>query len=301
MQSKMMPTEIRIAIAGLDLPREISAGLLNVMEEEGPGIPWSRKIKLLKLVCLLRSNACTSLGAVHKRELFGNLLDLLKQGQEEWAVKICCLVHAEKPRPRKGLPAFPEDMVDLLVKLVNTEKSERVREILWALLLRRDMRLENLAGAEDVISGLSENNPVTRNRVARFLFDHFSPDHVLEIVLEHALNEGRRIPGVALKRYADLLAGKEALDHKKALLSDVLDACEFKDDEMDRVWSDYLKGLSRFDLIRAERLCRSGARWLSGLKRKSRQMAFAFDEGTIIPSPHRGFAERISAIVGCRH
>jgi hypothetical protein len=158
------------------------------------------------------------------------------------------------------------------------------------------MRLETLAGAEDVISGLSENNPVIRNRVARFLFDHFSPDHVLDIVLRNALNDGRRIPGVALKRYADLLAGKEALDHKKELLSDVLDACEFKDDEMDRVWSDYLKGLSRFDLIRAERLCRSGARWLSELKRKSRQMAFAFDEGTIIPSPLRGFAERISAI-----
>ena len=292
----MMPTEIRKAVAGLDLSREISLALLKVTEEEGLGIPWPRKIKLLKLVCLLRSNACTALSGVRKRELFGNLLDLLKQGQEEWAVRICRLAHGGRPQPKKGLPAFPEEMVDLLVKLVNTEKSERVREILWALLLRRSMRLETIAGAEDVISGLSENNPVLRNRVARFLFDHFSPDHVLEVVLRNALNDGRRIPGVALKRYADLLAVKEAVDHKKALLVDVLGACEFKDEEIDRVWSDYLKGLNRFDLIRAACPCNSGASWLSELKRKSRQMAFAFDEGAITPSPHRGFAERISAI-----
>jgi hypothetical protein len=292
----MMPLEIQEVLAGVQLPRESSLLLRRVIEEEGLSIPLLRKLKVVKLVCLLKTNACMALSAVHKRELFGNLLDLLKQGQEEWTGRVFWIVNGGRLPPKREPRILPEEPVRVLVKLANKEKSEGVREILWALLLGRGVRLETFAGAEDVISGLSENDPVIRNRVARFLFDHFRPDHVLEVVSKHASSDQREIPGVALERYADLLAGKEALEHKRLLLSDILSSCEFNDEEIDRVWSDYLKRLNRFDLIRATSPCDSGAKWLNELKRKSRQMAFAFDHRKTA-SPYRGsFSERISLL-----
>jgi hypothetical protein len=296
----MIPLEFRKALAGVDLHRETFLRLLSLLEEEGESIPLRRRMKLVKLVCRLKSHACMALTAVDKRELFGNLLDLVKQGQEEWTGRVCWLVHGGRLPPKRGPHVLPEEMVGVLVKLVNTERSERVREILWTLLLRRGIRLETFVGTTDVISGLSENNPVIRNKMARFLFDHFRPDQVLEAALQHSLIGQRKIPGVALNRYAGLLTGKEALEHKKLLLAEILDSCEIEDEEIDRVWSDYLRRLNRFDLIRATSPCNSGAKWLSELKRKSRQMAFAFNDQAIIPSSHEGFRERICAMMNCR-
>jgi len=58
------------------------------------------------------------------------------------------------------------------------------------------MGLATFAKISDVTAGLCEKDPITRNNVIRFLFDHFTPDEVLDSLFQYSVASGKRVPGV---------------------------------------------------------------------------------------------------------
>ena len=82
--------------------------------------------------------------------------------------------------------------------------------------------MATFAKITDVTAGLWEKDPITRNNVIRFLFDHFTPCEVLDSLFQYSVASGKRVPGVTFKRYVSLLKDREDLQQKKCILNTLL-------------------------------------------------------------------------------
>jgi hypothetical protein len=255
-------------------------------------------LRLIWLLDSLRAGETSALILFRKTELLENLLRLIRQGHKEWVGRICYILCEGNLPPQPASSLLPEGMLRGLLKWVNAEKAEKVREILWAILLRKEIGLATFAKIADVAAGLCEKDPITRNNVIRFLCDHFTPEQVVDSLFQYSMASGKRAPGAALKRYVSLLRDREGQRrHKKYLLEKILSSAELDDTEIDEIFSDYLNSLHRFDLIRLLSSSGGGPPRIEDLKRKGTQMAFAFDDRMAVPSSHEGFRQRISAVM----
>jgi hypothetical protein len=293
---EVLHPELRRVMSALPLAQESRNLLFATMMVEKGKSPYSA-LRLIWLLDNLRERTIPSLILLQKTEWLENLLTLIRQGQKEWVRRVCYIVYeGNLPRENHAAP-FPEGMIRDLLKWVNAEKAEKVREILWAILLRKEIGLASFAETDDVASGLCEKDPITRNNVIRFLFDHFSPEMVLDSLFQYSMASGKKVPGVVFKRYVGLLKDQGDLPEKKSILERILSSAKLDDREMDQIFSDYINSLNRFDLIRLLSLSEGCQPRFADLKRKRRQMAFAFDEGRIVPSSHEGFRARITAMM----
>ena len=184
-----------------------------------------------------------------------------------------------------------------LIKWVNVEKAQKVREILWAILLRKEMELAAIAKITDVTAALCEKDPITRNNVIRFLYDHFTPDEVLESLFQYSVASGKRVPGVVFKRYVSLLKDRVDLQQKKYILERILSSAKLDDKEIDLLFSDYMNSLNRFDLIRLLSSSDRSSPRIADLKRAGMQMGFFFKYQRTVSSHHGSLCERISLVM----
>jgi hypothetical protein len=254
-------------------------------------------LRLIWVLIGLRAGATQGLILLQKTELLENLLNLMRQGQKDWVSKVCYILY-EGNLPLGNASSFlPEGMISQLLRWVNAENAEKVREILWAILLRKEIGLAAFAKIVDVAAGFIEKDPITRNNVIRFLFDHFSPDEVVESVFQYSMASGKRIPGVAFRRYVSLLNDQEGLQEKKYILEKILSSAKLDDKEINQILSDYMNSLNRFDLIRLLSSSDSSPPRIAELKRKGKQMNFFLNLHKTNSPHHDGFRERISKLL----
>ncbi len=288
-------TELRKAIGELDLAPE-SRGLLIEATAEKENSPHDA-LKIIWLVNWLRARSTPDLILLQKTDLLENLLNRIRQGHKEWVRRVCYILYEGNFPPENTSSLLPEGMIRDLLKRVNGERTEKVREILWAVLLRKDIGLAAFAKIADVAAGLFEKEPITRNNVVRFLFDHFNPEQVVESVFQYSTASGKRVPGVAFRRYAGLLKDRKDLPQKKYVLERVLSSANPKDRELDHIFSDYMNSLNRFDLIRLLSSTAGNTVPLADLKPKRKQMDFLFDLRKTASTYHDHFRERVSKLV----
>ena len=288
--------ELRRVMSALPLAQESRDVLFATMMVE-KGRPPYRALRLLWLLDSIRERAIPALILLQKIEWLGNLLTLMRQGHNDWVRKACYILYEGTLPQENSAAAFPKGMVQDLLKWANAEKAEKVREILWAVLLRKEVGLASFAKTADVAAGLCEKDPITRNNVIRFLFEHFTPEQVLDSLLQYSMATGKRIPGVVFRRYVCLLKNRGDLPEKKSILEKMLCTAMLDEREMDQIFSEYINSLNRFDLIRLVSFRDGCQPRIAEFRRKRRQMTFAFDEGKIVPSFHEGFRERISAMM----
>jgi|GEM_PF-1749115 len=289
-------SELRKVLCEEDLLQNSLGLLRTVVTDEGKTVPACRVMKLLRLASNLKSRGLTNLSAIEKKELLGNLVFLFEHGHEKWVGRVCHVLYTAKLPPKGSAPLFPGEMIKALLTAVKREKGEGVREILWSLLFKKSLRLEALVNPKDTIPGLWENNAIVRNNVVRFLFNHYTPDQVLDAIWKYSVTSRKTIPGVTLKRCAGLLADQEASKQKRALLKHIIQSSSLEEKEIDRIWAEYLKSLNRFDLVSMMSSFNTESKWLDALKPKTVQLAFTFDQPGSASSCE-GFRDRILAVL----
>jgi hypothetical protein len=285
--------ELRKAICDLDLAQESRNLLFAILVEKRES--HYDALRLIWLMDALRAGGALGQILPQKTDLLENLLILIRRGHKDWLSKVCHILYEGNPPPQNASSLLPEGMIRELLKWVNAEKGEKVREILWAILLREEIGSAAFVKITDVAAGLCEDDPITRNNVIRFLFDHFRADEVVESISQFSMASGKRVPGVAFRRYVSLLKEQEGLQEKKDILGKILSSAKLDDKEINQILSAYMKSLNRFDLIRL--LPSSGcgsARIVSDLKRKGRQMNFLSDLQKAAFPYHDSFQKRIS-------
>jgi hypothetical protein len=286
--------ELRKVISDLNLAQESRTLLFATMVEEGKS-PYDA-LRLIWLLDGLRAGGTPEQILPQKTQLLENLLNLLRQGHRDWVRKVCYILYEGNLPLGNASSLLPEAMISDLLKWVNAEKAEKVREILWAILLRKEIGLAAFAKIADVAAGFIEKDPITRNNVIRFLSDHFSPDEVVESVFHYSMASGKRVPGVAFRRYVSLLKDQEGFQEKK-YLEKILGSAMLDDKEINQILSAYMNSLNRFDLIRLLSPSDSSPPRIAELKRKSKQMDFSLNLQKTNSPHHDGFRERISKLV----
>lgn len=290
--------ELRKVVRDLDLAEEAKGLLLATLAGEMKTIAPGEALGLLWLVGRLKSDSFMGLVPPQKTQLLGNLITLIRGGKKEWVSRVCHILYEGNPGPRHAYSVFPKGMIRDLLRQVNGEKAEKVREILWGILLRKDAGLVGVARIADVAAGLFEKDPITRNNAIRFLFDHFPPNEVVDFLFQSSMASGKRVPGLVFQRYVSLLRDQEDLHQKKNMLKRILSTAKLDDREMDQIFSEYMDSMNRFDLIRLLSIAGGSSPQLLELKRKGKQMGFPFDDGKTTRRSHDGFRQRVSLTLG---
>jgi len=290
---EVLHPELRKVVSDLELTQESRDLLLATLIGEGKTIAPNDALGLLWLLGSLRSDGILGLIPLQKTHSLENLITLIRHGHEEWVSRVCYILYEGDLPPQRTSSFLPEGTIRDLLRWVNAEKSEKVRESLWAILLRKDVGLAIVAKIPDVAIGLCEKDPITRNNVIRFLFDHFPPDEVVESLFQYSMASGKRVPGVAFKRYVSLLKEQDGPQQKKYILERILSTAQLDDTEIAQIFSDYMNSLNRFDLIRLLSSSAGSPPRIADLRGKGRQMGFPFDHEKTTSPHHDSFRQRI--------
>lgn len=293
---EVLHPELLEIVSDLDLSQESRELLLEILVGEGKTIVPNDALRLIWLLGKLRAGGIPAVILIQKTHLLGNLLNLIRQNQKEWLSKVCYILYEGTLSRQHFSCVLPPGMIRDLLRWVNAEKSEKVRESLWAILLRADVGLATVAKIADVAAGLCERDPITRNNVIRFLFDHFPPEEVVDSLFQYSMVSGKRIPGIVFKRYADLIKDQGDQQQKKYILEKIVSTAKLDDKEIDQIYSDYMNSLNRFDLIRLLSAAGDSPSQTSGLKSKGRHLDFLLDHGSDVFAHITPFHKRISLI-----
>jgi hypothetical protein len=287
-------SELHRIIGALRLEEEPRRLLFAAVSEKGKS-PYSA-LELLWLLGDLRAEAATALALFQRKELLQNLLSLARNGHKDWVGRVCHLLYEGSYPQKKSGGFLPAGMIRDLLQWVNGEQREKVREIIWAVLLQKGVGLDLVAKVSDVAPALCEADPITRNNAVRFLFEHFKPGEVVETLIHFSMASGRSVPGVAYKRYLGMLKEHGALPQHKEVVERILHSATLDKGDIHEIFLHCVSSLNRFDLIRL--LCSSGRPFphISDLWRKGGQMDFPFDVRKTVCSQHDGFSERCTSL-----
>ncbi|MFO7461085.1 MAG: hypothetical protein R6X07_10720 [Desulfatiglandales bacterium] len=287
-------SEIRRIISALLLEEEPRRLLFAAVSEKGKS-PYAA-LELLWLVEDLRAEATTALALFQRKELLQNLLELVRNGHKDWVGRVCHLLYVGSHAQEKSGGLLPAGMIRDLLQWVNGEQREKVREIIWAVLLQKGVGFDSVAKVSDVAPALCESDPITRNNAVRFLFEHFKPEEVVGSLVQFSVASGKSVPSVAYRRYVSLLKGQGGLKQNKEVVNRILSSATLEERHIKEIFLDYVNSLNRFELIGL--LCSSGRSFphISNLRREFGQMGFPFDVRKAVCSQHDGFSERCTSL-----
>jgi hypothetical protein len=289
--------ELREIVSDLDLSQESRGLLLEILVGEGKTIVPNDALRLIWLLDRLRAGGIPAVILIQKTHLLENLLNLIRQDHKEWVSRVCYILYEGTLSRQHFSSVLPHGMIRDLLRWVNLERTDKAREILWSILLRKEIGLATFAKIFDVAAGLWEKDPITRNNIIRFLIDNFRPDEVVESLFQYSVASGKRVPGVAFKRYVSLLKDREDLQQKKCILERLLDTATLDDKEIAQIFSDYMNSLNRFDLIRLLSLAEGTSTRIANLMQKGAQVGFLLNFQKTTSSHHGSFPERISRVM----
>jgi hypothetical protein len=290
-------SELSRVIRHLDLAQESKILIVKILAGEGKAIAASRALKVIWLADSLKKGRFQALITLEKKHLLENLLSRLRQGGIGWVSSICNILY-EGALPPVGVSSpFPRAMIRDLLNGVNMEKGESVREIFWAILLRKEIGLASFAGVADLAAGLCEKDPMTRNNIISFLLDHFAPAQVVDALFQYSVASGKRIPCTAFKRYVGLLKDKVDPRQKKQILERILRSVRLEEKEIDQIFTEYVNTLNRFDLVRLSSSCPGSRLRIEQLRPKSAQMELPLDHHKTCSPYNVSFRQRISSLM----
>jgi len=268
--------------------------ILAILHHASNRIPTYKGARLLGFLASLKTGEFLSL-ASRKRTFLENFAELLHWNRR--SVSSICHLFFEVTCPQERTEAqLPEEMVKQLLMAGKMERNDRVKILVWDLLLKEGDQLARLVSPEDIAFALWLDEPLTRNKLIIFGVRHFGVEKAMQAFWAHASKNGRAIPSNISRQFMELVRAETRMKNRRDILSGIMEGSEFSYEEMDRLWSDHLSSQNRFELIR---ICLSDSdalSWMKGLKGDREQLAFNFKPA------HRGldavaaFASRVYAI-----
>ena len=271
-------------------------GLSGLMEDT----PRLMVLRLLKFLRGVRLGQFKFLSTVEKTALLENFLYVMRGQQETTVCEICRLFFEETAGKETTTESsssgtLPRAMTKFLTDLLAREKADAVREVVWRILVRREAQLASLISPSQIISALWSENPLFRNTVVKFLFQHFNTAEITSAVSGYTKSTGKTLSGEVLKRVIAMGGTELEREKRKLILANLSKTSDRQDGAIEDIWSDYLKGLSRFDLIRTFKAGTVEMSWVEDLK-ESNQRPSAEEKGKRLPHRARRFHARIARI-----
>ena len=268
----------------------------EILGAEAKTIPKFKLWRMRALLDSLRSGGFSTLSTSQKQTLLENFREWITSQRKDLLFRACAFFF-EADSGENGAPStLPRKMVQALLEFAHKEKADTIRDRILALLMRKESRAQELAEIDSLIFGLWSNDPLVRGKLIRFLFHHFDPRSVIESMVRYNAKTGKRLARHMLRQLSGLLDGETELRHKKEFLSEILRISNLDHGELDRVWSDYLNSLNRFELILVLNAVSAAPLWMEDLKTKEAQLSLNFRAPDCVSQARSEFRPRVKAI-----
>jgi hypothetical protein len=288
-------TKLHELMARSNLPKNSIDRVHHIFQAEK--IPEYKAFRLILLLKKLGTDRLRVLSTVEKKELLGNLFHFFAYGKEENISHICYLFFEGRLRAEKSEFLLPKKMIKALINAGKGERTEDVKELIWGLLFMKEVGLNEYISPGELFFGIWSGNPIFRNNVIRFLFTHFHPDTIVTDLIRYMSETDRSLTPHVFKRLIGLAIKEEDLKQKMHLLTGVLNYSQLVDGEIDQVWSDYLRTLSRFELIKTLSSNNRDLAWIEDLRQKNAQLSFGFKSHHDMSFSYGSFQDRVAAIL----
>ena len=286
--------DIEVVIARANLSGKASSEMLAIMKDASGEIPLYRLLKLVHFLENLKTGQLLNLAAKRK-PILENLAELLMRN-DRVVSRICYLFFDQaypKKRPRYQLPV---EMVRKLTKVGKAERSEGVKTIIWDLLWRQGGQLARLVSPEDLTFAIWLSDPITRGKLIMFMFQHFNPDKVMEAICKDTSETGRMIPSNISCQFIGMAQAGAEFKHKTRLLSSIIERSHLTNQEIERVWTNYLATRNRYELIEIFTPGSENRGWMEDFARNRGQLSFNFKPRKDVSSMTELFTSRVNAI-----
>ena len=259
-------------------------------------IPQYKAIRLMLLLKKLGTDHFRVLSPVEKKKLLGNLFHFFAYRKMENISHIFYLFFEGRLRSEKSEFLLPQKMIKALINVGKGERREDVKELVWGLLLMKEVGLHEYISPEELLFGIWSGNPLFRNNVIRFLFTHFHLHTIINGVIRYMSETDRSLAPHAFTQLVGIGGKEEDLKQKLRLLTAVLNYSQLANTEIDQIYSDFLKTLSRFELIKTLSSNNRDLTWIEDLRQKKAQMSFGFKSHRDMPVSYGSFQDRVAAI-----
>ena len=286
--------DMETVVAGAGFSAEISEQIVAILNHPPDKFPAYKGVRLLKFLTSLKTGEFSGL-ASKKRLLLENFTELLFHNDRSVS-RICYLFFDQRHSEERPGPLLPEEMVKRLIVAGRTERVERIKALVWDLLLKQGDQLARLVSPEDIAFALWLDAPLTRSRVMMFMVRHFGADKAMQAVSTCTSKTGKRIPSSITRRFIEMAWAETQLKYRKGHLSNIIKGSELTREEIDCLWSDYLGSQNRFGLIRIFSSDSDAPIWMEDLKGGREQLAFDFRPAPGSSNATAAFASRIHAI-----
>ena len=187
-------------------------------------------------------------------------------------------------------------MVMELVEAGKMARSEGIKTIIWDLLWRQGGRLAKIVSPNDLTFVLWLNDPITRGKLIMFMFQHFTPDMVMEAICKEISETGRTFPSKISGQFIGLAEAGVEFKKKKRLLPNIMTKTKLTNKEIESVWSEYLKSRNRYELIEIFSSETNNSDLMESFARNWKQLSFDFAPGKDVSSMSESFLSRVHAI-----
>jgi hypothetical protein len=274
----------------------LSNELDAIIKEEGVNIKLYRISRLARILEDLRDDRFNRLSAVEKRSLLQNLFDLKKQGKIKGIIIIAGIIFGETARKNERDDGLPYSIMAALAKGLHTERREDIKAIILDVFLDEETQILKWLSLEDMVFAILSDNPILRYRALKFLVQHYDPKRILSTLTEQMKATGKKIPDSVLKAIIGTGEQNDSLEKMKEVLSRIMDASCLKDNGIENIWEEYIKGLNRYELIKVMSMHDEPSLWLETLKQEDPQLSLHFKKTGPLDSYCSTFEKRIQAI-----
>ena len=293
---KTLPLTIEKTIREANISNHAAQEIVAILHGIKQEIPPYRATRLIRLLDSLKSGRFTHFAKVKKKELLGNFFDLVNYGHEKTVSRICYLFFTESVPLEETAYLLPPEMIATLVMAGNSEPFDSIKEGIWSFLIRKLSHVERFVSPDELIFGLWAKTPIIRNNIIKFLFTKYSPDAVVEATMRYVSKTGKTIPVFAARRIIECTKEATECKQRENVLTKLLDISNLSVEEINGVWSDYLKGKSRFELIRIFSSSGSIVNEIESLMESHLQLSFHFSPQKNTSDRTASFRNRVAGI-----
>jgi len=285
--------DLEAAMETAGLSERAADQVVAILRHASNRIPAYKGARLLGFLSSLKTGTFLSLTS-RKRTFLENFTELLNWNNRPVS-SICHLFFGGTCPQEKAEVQLPEEMVKELLKAGQTERNDRVKILVWDLLLKAGDQVAGLVSPEDIAFALWLDAPVTRNKLILFVVRYFGAGKAMKAFWAYASKNGRTIPVTICREFMELVRAETQMKYRMNILPGIREGPGLSYEEMDRLWSDYLNSQNRFELIRIL-MSDHGPNLMAQLKDVKAQLAFNFRPAKGHSDGTAAFASRVHAI-----
>jgi hypothetical protein len=258
------------------------------LQKEGLEVPLFRISRLARLADYFEAGRFHQRSPIEKKECLENLLELKNEGALP-GIRIFLGVALRRQDD-------PQWLESTLAETFRKEKNEDIKAMIMKMMMPFEEHLKNWISPDDLVPGLWSNDPLFRHQTTACLIRHYSPQTVIDAVVRETMRSGREFPVKILRKFVDSFEYKKSLNKKRKWIATKGGNPSLNDEEVIQLWTDYLNGLNRYELINLLTMENKPSPWRKILEKRAPQLSIQFEISKDPFSKFNTLQKRIQAV-----